>query len=81
WGADDKTRELTWYAQADYSWSDRYYLQAGFSAEASSRFGDDAEGLKLDAEERARKAKVKKSKSATVRKAIQRAIKTKTEKN
>lgn len=40
-----------------------------------------AEGLKLDAEERARKAKAKKSKSATVRKAIQRAMKTKTEEN
>ena len=38
-----------------------------------------AEGLKLDAEERARKAKAKKSKSATVRKAIQRAMKTKAE--
>ncbi len=36
-----------------------------------------AEGLKLDAEERARKAKVKKSKSAVVRKAIQRANKAK----
>ena len=47
WGADDKTRELTWYAQVDYNWSDKYYLQAGFSAEASSRFGDDADGLKL----------------------------------
>ena len=40
-----------------------------------------AEGLKLDAEERAIKAKVKKSKSATVRKAIRRAMKAKAEKN
>ena len=47
WGADDKTRDLTWYAQADYNWAEKYYLEAGFSAEASSRFGDDADGLKL----------------------------------
>jgi len=47
WGADDKSRDLTWYAQADYSWADKYYLEAGLSAETSSRFGDDADGLKL----------------------------------
>jgi len=47
WGADDKTRDLTWYAQADYNWAEKYYVQAGLSAETSSRFGDDADGLKL----------------------------------
>ena len=47
WGADDKTRDLTWYAQADYNWGEKYYLEAGVSAETSSRFGDDADGLKL----------------------------------
>ena len=46
-GADDEARSIDWYAQADYSWADRYYLTAGLSAEASSRFGDDADGLKL----------------------------------
>ncbi len=46
-GADDKTREITWYALADYSYSDRFYLDAGLSAQASSRFGDDAGGMKL----------------------------------
>ena len=46
-GADDKSRSLTWYALADYSWAQKYYLTAGLSAEASSRFGDDADGLKL----------------------------------
>ena len=46
-GADDKTREVTWYALADYSIGDRYYFNAGLSAQASSRFGDDASGLKL----------------------------------
>ena len=47
WGADDKTRDLTWYAQADYNWGEKYYVEAGLSAETSSRFGDDADGLKL----------------------------------
>ena len=47
WGADDKTRDITWYAQADYNWAEKYYVEAGISAEASSRFGDDADGLKI----------------------------------
>ena len=47
WGADDKTRDLTWYVQADYNWGEKYYVEAGLSAETSSRFGDDADGLKL----------------------------------
>ena len=47
-GADDQTREITWYALADYSLNERYYLNAGVSAQASSRFGNDANGgLKL----------------------------------
>ena len=46
-GADDKSRDLTWYAQADYNWAEKYYVEAGISAETSSRFGDDADGLKL----------------------------------
>ena len=47
WGADDKTRDLTWYAQADYNWAEKYYVEAGISAETSSRFGDDAGSMKL----------------------------------
>ncbi len=46
-GADDKSRSVTWYVQGDYNWAQKYYLTAGISAEASSRFGDDADGLKL----------------------------------
>ena len=46
-GADDASRSLTWYAQANYDWAGKYYLTAGLSAEASSRFGADAGGLKL----------------------------------
>ena len=47
WGSDDKARDLTWYAQADYNWAEKYYVEAGLSAETSSCFGDDADGLKL----------------------------------
>jgi TonB-linked SusC/RagA family outer membrane protein len=47
WGTDDKSRDLTWYGQADYNFGEKYYLQAGLSAETSSTFGDDADGLKL----------------------------------
>ena len=46
-GADDKTREITWYALGDYNYAERYYVSAGLSAQSSSRFGDDADGLKL----------------------------------
>ena len=46
-GADDKTREMMLYALADYNYAERFYLNAGLSAHASSRFGDDASGLKV----------------------------------
>ena len=46
-GADDQTREITWYALAAYNYGDRLYLNGGIAAQASSRFGDDASGLKL----------------------------------
>jgi hypothetical protein len=46
-GADDKTRELTWYALADYDYANRFYANVGISAQASSRFGEDVSGLKL----------------------------------
>jgi hypothetical protein len=46
-GADDKTRELTWYAFGGYNFAERFYFNAGVSANASSRFGIDAPGLKV----------------------------------
>ena len=46
-GADDKTRELIWYGLANYNYAERFYLSGGLSAHASSRFGDEASGLKL----------------------------------
>ena len=45
-GADDQTRELMWYALANYSYGDRFYANAGLSAHSSSRFGDAGAGLK-----------------------------------
>ena len=47
WGADDKSRDLTLYAQADYNWAEKYYVEAALSASTSSRFGDDAGSLKV----------------------------------
>ena len=46
-GADDKTREIIWYAQAGYNYAEKYYANFGISAHSSSRFGDDAGGMKL----------------------------------
>ena len=46
-GANDKTSDIIWYALADYNYAQRYYVNAGLSAHASSRFGKDADGLKL----------------------------------
>ena len=46
-GANDKTTDLVWYALADYNYAQRYYVNVGLSAHASSRFGKDANGLKV----------------------------------
>ena len=46
-GESGNTTELQWYGLADYNYAQRYYLSAGLTAHASSRFGKDASGLKL----------------------------------
>jgi len=47
-GNNDKWKNIAWYAQAAYSYRQRYYMQASVTAETSSRFGKDADGaLKL----------------------------------
>ena len=46
-GANDKTSDIVWYALGNYNFAQRYYLNAGLSAHASSRFGKDADGLKM----------------------------------
>lgn len=42
-GFNEKVTTLTYYAQADYNYAGKYYLGAGMSMEASSRFGKDAD--------------------------------------
>ena len=47
-GSNDKWTSIAWYAQANYSYLQRYYLQANFALETSSRFGRDAaDALKM----------------------------------
>ncbi len=46
-GADDKWKEIAWYGVAGYNYAERFYVDGGFSLQSSSRFGDDADGLKL----------------------------------
>ena len=46
-GTNDQWRSLTWYANADYNYRNRYYLQTTLSMEGNSRFGKEAKGLKM----------------------------------
>ena len=42
-GNNDNWNSWAWYAQAEYNYLQRYYLQANLTAETSSRFGVDAD--------------------------------------
>lgn len=46
-GEDDSWRTLTWYAQADYNYRNRYFLEVALAMESNSRFGNDATSLKI----------------------------------
>ncbi|MBM6992488.1 MAG: SusC/RagA family TonB-linked outer membrane protein [Prevotella sp.] len=46
-GTNDNWNSVAWYAQANYDYLGRYFLQANLTAESSSRFGKEAAGLKL----------------------------------
>ncbi len=46
-GVSESWNSLAWYAQAEYNYLSRYYLQANLTVESSSRFGKDANGLKM----------------------------------
>ncbi len=46
-GTNDSWNSIAWYAQAEYNYLSRYYLQANLTAEGGSRFGNDADGLKV----------------------------------
>lgn len=42
-GTNDNWSNWAWYAQAEYNYLQRYYLQGNLTAETSSRFGKDAD--------------------------------------
>ena len=46
-GANDEWRNVNMYANVDYNYRNRYYVQATLSMEANSRIGKEAEGLKM----------------------------------
>ena len=49
-GLSESWTSLSMYAQAEYNYKGRYFLQANLPADGSSRFGEEADGLKaLDA--------------------------------
>lgn len=46
-GANDVWKYMMWYANADYNYMNRYFVTLSLAAEANSRFGENATGLKL----------------------------------
>jgi len=46
-GVNENWNTLSWYAQAEYNYMSRYYLQANLTLDGSSRFGEDAGSLKI----------------------------------
>ena len=43
-GTNDNWKNIAWYAQGNYNYLGRYFLQASLTAESSSRFGKKADG-------------------------------------
>lgn len=46
-GTKDSWMNLSWYGQAEYNYKSRYYVQANLTLDASSRFGREADGVKM----------------------------------
>ena len=46
-GVNENWNSISWYAQAEYNFMSRYYLQANLTLDGSSRFGEDAGSIKL----------------------------------
>ena len=46
-GTSDNWNSLAWYAQAEYNYLGRYFLQANLTVEGSSRFGRDGGNLRV----------------------------------
>ena len=43
-GANESWATISWYAQAEYNWANRYYLQGDLAVETNSQFGREAKG-------------------------------------
>ena len=46
-GANDNWNSLAWYAQAEYNFKSRYFLQANLTVEGSSRFGKEGGDFRM----------------------------------
>lgn len=46
-GTNDSWTNIAWYAQANYNYLGRYFLQANLTTESSSRFGANSSGLPM----------------------------------
>ena len=46
-GTKDSWNSVAWYAQVNHNWKSRYFLQLNLTTESSSRFGSEANGLKM----------------------------------
>ena len=46
-GSNDVWKNIMWYGNVDYNYMNRYFATLSLSAEANSRFGDNADGLGL----------------------------------
>ena len=46
-GINENWNSLSWYAQAEYNYMSRYYVQANLTVDGSSRFGEDAGSIKV----------------------------------
>ncbi len=46
-GTNDVWKQLQWYGNVDYNYMNKYFLTLSLMAEANSRFGENADGLKM----------------------------------
>lgn len=46
-GVNDEWKQIQWYGNVDYNYLNRYFATVSLLAEANSRFGENADGLKL----------------------------------
>ncbi|MBR1932870.1 MAG: SusC/RagA family TonB-linked outer membrane protein [Prevotella sp.] len=46
-GANDEWNQIQWYGNVDYNYMNRYFATLSLLAEANSRFGENADGLKM----------------------------------